>query len=119
MSHAPAAGAGVTKVPGMRRDSNGNPIYSVFMQPAVRPSVTSTDSMQHSIVQLFSIASKVARSLISMIFYCETSRSNLKADSLITFLVILELICSITSRRILSFIMVFIVKELKYSASST
>lgn len=45
VSHAPPAG--VTKAAGMRRDSNGNPIYSVFMQPAVRPSVTSTDGMQH------------------------------------------------------------------------
>lgn len=41
VSHAPAAGAGagVTKAPGMCRDSNGNPKYSVFMQPAVRPSL--------------------------------------------------------------------------------
>lgn len=46
--HAPAAG-GVTKATGMRRDSIGNPIYSVFMQSAVRPSVTSTDSVQHLI----------------------------------------------------------------------
>lgn len=44
VSHEPAEG--VTKAAGMRRDSNGNPIYSVFMQPAVRPSVTSTDNIQ-------------------------------------------------------------------------
>lgn len=39
-SHAPAPAVSVTKAAGMRRDSDGNPIYSVFMQLAVRPSVT-------------------------------------------------------------------------------
>lgn len=36
VSHAPLSA--VTKAAGMRRDSGGNPIYPLFMQPAVRPS---------------------------------------------------------------------------------
>lgn len=36
VSHAPLAG--VTKAAGMRRDSDGNPIYPLIMQPTVRPS---------------------------------------------------------------------------------
>lgn len=37
VSHAPLAA--VTKAAGMRRDSDGNPIYPLFMQPVVCPSL--------------------------------------------------------------------------------
>lgn len=46
MSHELAAGAGVTKAPGMRRDSNGNPIpigIQCLCNPlSVRPSLLQT-----------------------------------------------------------------------------